>query len=413
MAIDADSALRQAGRRDIRRLAELWTHAFPGERTVEQRVRQLEEGGVYGGIEQAWYIERQGRIAGAFRGYALTQYLHGAPVPMLGLAAVAVAADARRSGLGGRLCAAAVRIGRERGDLVSVLYPFRPDFYHRLGWGLVGSLHAHRFAPESLPVQVGHPRVYLAPGGLLPAVFECYDAVARSSHGLLQRTPAVWRQHLAREVHHIHALQDGAEVRGYVMVAYGPGPVPDRKTLVVQELIARDDDARAELLSWISLQRDSWRVVAYDALPEERFDLLLAEPRPYGYRPRRTLWAPTARIIRGPMLRLLDVPGALEARSAWPEAAPLRFTLTVRDPLLPENEGPWQVDFDGRQVRCTRAGAAPVELHTDAATLAQIHAGELRVSEAARFGRAEVRGPAAPLDALFQAGRTLRLLDEF
>src|SRR5690606_6046357 len=117
--MNESTTLRQAHRRDIPRLAELWAHAFPGERTIDERIRQLEAGGVFGGIDDAWYSEQGGVVAGAFRGYRLQQYLHGSLLPMLGVAAVAVAAHARRQGLGAGLCRGALRIGRQRGDLVS------------------------------------------------------------------------------------------------------------------------------------------------------------------------------------------------------------------------------------------------------------------------------------------------------
>jgi predicted acetyltransferase len=407
------AAVRQAGQRDIRRLAELWAHAFPGERTVEQRVAQLEEGGVFGGIEQSWYLEREGRVAGAFRAYALTQYLHGAPLPMLGLAAVAVAADARRAGIGSRLCAAAVRVGRDRGDVVSVLYPFRPEFYRRLGWGLAGTRHAHRFAPESLPVRVSRPRVHIATAGRLPAIAECYDTVARAAHGLIQRTPAIWRNLLAQPQHHVYALHANEEVRGYMLVSYGR--TGSEKELTIHELLARDAEAYAELTSWIALQRGAWPVVAYEALPEERFDLLLSEPRPPRTTAQRGLWFQTARLVRGPMLRLLDVPRALEAPRAWPAVNALRFTLRVRDELLPENSGPWQVEFDGNEVRCRAGSAASREasLSIDAAAFAQVYAGELAATDAERFGWATISGAGAALDDLFRSAHTLRLLDEF
>ncbi len=404
MREDNELGVRQAGRRDIRRLAMLWAHAFPGERTVEQRVRQLEEGGVFGGIEQAWYLERDGRLAGAFRAYQLTQYLHGTPLSMLGLAAVAVAADARRGGIGVTLCTAAVRVGRERGDLVSALYPFRPSFYERLGWGTVGTLHAHRFAPAALPLRVARPRVQLAADDLLPHVFACYEDVARGSHGLIHRTPAIWRHHFAGQ-RHIFALPDGGNVRGYVSVSYGRAASAGRRVLHVHELIARDPAAYDELLSWVALQRDAWPLVSYDALPEERFDLLLEDPRLPHFRPRRGLWAPVAAVIRGPMLRVLDVAGALAARRAWPAVAPLRFTLNVQDTLLPENQGPWRVDFDGRRALAERGEGEDARLTAEPAAFAQIYAGELRVSEAVRLGKAQASGS--------HTRRTVRLLDEF
>ena len=142
--------IRHAEHSDIRALASLWARSFPGERSVEERVRHLETGGVFGGIESAWLEERDGRMAGAFRAYALTQHMHGTPYRMMGLAAVAVDETARRRGIARDLCMHAIRVARDRGDVLSMLYPFRPSFYHGLGWALTGEMHTYRFRPESL-----------------------------------------------------------------------------------------------------------------------------------------------------------------------------------------------------------------------------------------------------------------------
>jgi predicted acetyltransferase len=406
------ATFRQAQRRDIPRLAELWAHAFPGERSVEDRVRQLEAGGVYGGVDQAWYTELDGRLAGAFRGYRLTQYLHGTPLPMLGVAAVAVGAHARRRGLGAAICRHAIAIGRERGDLVSVLYPFRPDFYYRLGWGMVGVLDHHRFHTASLPVTVERPEVRLAAAGDLPAVRACYERVARTSHGLVQRTERTWNNHLTPPQRHVFVLGDAAGVRGYLLLTYGRSPTAQERPLVIHELVAESGGAYEALLSWISLQRDEWPIATYDALPEERFDLRLQEPRAPRFRAARTLWAPTARRIRGPMLRVLDVARALQAPRAWPQAEPCRFTLRVTDAEVPENEGPWQVTQEGGVVACERTSKAP-ELELGAAEFAQLYVGEISVRDALALGRATCRVDSQPIDALFRSERTLRVLDEF
>lgn len=406
------STLRRAHRRDIPRLAELWAHAFPGERTVEQRIRQLESGGIYGGIDDAWYIERDGRLLGAFRSYPLKQFLHGSSFPMLGVAAVAVAADARREGIGGGLCRQALRIGRERGDLVSVLYPFRPEFYRRLGWGLVGTLQSFRFRPASLPIRVARPRVRLARPEDMPLVHECYARVAAGSHGLIERTDRIWNNHLAAAGRHLFMLRDAGGVTGYVLVCYGTARSAEQRALIVQELVAETDAAYFELLSWVALQQDQWQRARYYALPEERFDLLLEEPRPPGYRAARELWTPVAQTIRGPMLRVLDVPGALQARRTWGEAPALRFKLRVLDRELSENEGPWQVTHANGVVSCERSsGEADVEL--DAASFAQLFAGELSLAEAARVRGAATRVSSGEIDALFRQPRTVRLLDDF
>jgi predicted acetyltransferase len=289
-----------------------------------------------------------------------------------------------------------------------------------LGWGLVGTLHSFRFQPAALPVAGAGASVQLADAAGRAAAEACYERVAARSHGLLQRNPRIWDQHLAGGDRHLFVLPAaGNRAAGYLLVQYGRSPRPAERALLVHELVAETDAACRELLGWIARQADQWPIVRYDALPEEQFDLLLSEPRPPRFRGARTLWAPVAQRIRGPMLRVLDVRAALEGRVAWPRVAPFSFSLRVPDPELPENEGTWLVRFDGTDVHCDAAaadGAAAPDLELPAAAFAQLYVGELRATDAVRLGLG--RGTAAPdalaaVDALFHSCRTLRLLDEF
>jgi predicted acetyltransferase len=404
--------IRNAEHDDIPDLAGLWTRAFPGERTLEQRMRHLETGGVFGGIESAYLAERNGRMVGAFRAYALTQHMHGTAFRMMGLASVAVDESARRRGVGRELCERAVRIACERGDTLSVLYPFRPGFYHALGWGMTGELHAHRFRPESLARTGDGSSVTRAGPDDAAGIAACYGRAAADTNGLIARTPRIWRSHLEGESTHVYTAA-GDTIRGYMIVRFGRSASPDEKPLFVREIVARDHDAYETLLGWIAAQRDAWRLVHYDASPDERFEHRLSEPRAPGFQPARYLWAPVARLIRGPMLRILDVRSALENRQRWAAAAPVRFGLRVIDPLVPANEGPFQVDFDGSRAVVGRGGAARPLLRLPAAAFAQVFAGEVSVREALNLGIAECDGDAAAVDSLFRVDRCFRLLDEF
>ena len=91
--------VRPAEPDDIRPLAELWHDAFPGERTVGQRIRMLETGGRYGGLETVMVADEPGHgIVGAAKIYRMTEFIAGAPMPMMGLAAVAMAPPAVAAG---------------------------------------------------------------------------------------------------------------------------------------------------------------------------------------------------------------------------------------------------------------------------------------------------------------------------
>jgi predicted acetyltransferase len=402
--------IRQAERKDITQLAELWARAFPGERTVAQRIAQMEMGGVFGGVETAWIAERAGNMVGAFRAYSLTQHMHGAAYGMMGLAAVAVDETARRRGVGRELCEHAIRIARDRGDTLSVLYPFRPAFYHALGWGLVGELHTYRFRPESLLAR-GSGDVRRATADDSAAIAACYAEVAHAGNGMIRRTPRIWRLHLDTDVTTTYVTGED-DVAGYIIVRFGRSGSPDERPMYVRELVASDASAYETLLGWIAAQRDAWRAVIYEATPDEHFAHRLADPRPPGFHNTRNLWAPIARVVRGPMLRVLDLPRALEERRRWGASVPLRFGLAIEDGLVPENAGPFVVEFDGCRATVTRGSAAPL-LRTTAPAFAQVFAGELRVVEALRLGVAEAEGDVGTIDALFRTDSCFRLLDEF
>lgn len=408
--------LRPGHRRDIREIATLWVHTFPDGPPLADRIRTLETAGPAGGIETVTVALEDGRIAGALKSLQLTQYMARAALPMFGLAAVAVAPWARRRGVARVLCESALRQAAERGDAVSGLYPFRPAFYRRMGWTLAGELHRYRFKPEQLH-DPGDTGVELLAQSDLPALYACYDAVARESNGLVARDAHRWKRHLDTMDTHVFAARSGAAVDGYVIVRYRKSRSADRRPLVVRELVAADEAARARLLGFLSRQRDLWRRVIYDATPDERFDHRLADPRPPGYGAARWLWNETARIIRGPMFRIVDLGRAFALRKHWGPVPPFSFDLSVTDPQLEDNHGTWRVDFDGRTASVRREPGDATEvrssLHVDAPTLAALYAGELSPSEAARLGNARVAGDTAALDAFFRPRSAFRLLDEF
>jgi predicted acetyltransferase len=422
---------------EVQEIARLWCDAFPGDRTVAERVRMLETGGQYGGLETVLVgRDAEGALAGACKVYRMQEYIAGAAMPMAGLAAVAVAPSQRRRGLAARLCTAAIHTAAERGDLISTLYPFRPGYYERLGWGLVGSLHEYRFRTAVLGTsgEAG----YVRPASLeddTEAIAACYGRVAGRSNGPIRRDRRVWAYRLFGQDLGVRPVDmatlasedldprlravvyDEAGVSGYALLRYVAKGSPEEHTLQVRELLADDERAYRGLLGFIAGQHDQWPLALHYARPGERFGDRLGDPRPPRFRGARSLYFPTARIVRGPMLRILDVPGALRARPFFDAggATAATLTLTVADDVRPGNVGPWTVHLDA-------SGAAEVEeasgggdavLETDAATMARVFAGEVPATAAALQGRASVQGDAELLDRAFATRDRFWLLDEF
>jgi predicted acetyltransferase len=405
--------IRPATDDDKRPIAQLWSHAFPSERSVEDRVRSLEDGKPYGGLDITFVAELRGKLVGAFRAYKMAESINGTLMPMMGLASVAVSPDARRRGVGKTICRYALAHARGRGDFVSVLYPFRADFYRSLGWGLAGELHSYRFRPESLALDDNTLNVRMAALEDHEAMAACYDRVARGANGPILRSHYAWRALLGEGPTHAIVFDQGG-VKGYAVLTYGKGPSREHRALFVREVVFESHAAYCGLLGWISEQRDLWREVRYDARPEENFAFRLSEPRPPGERHARTLWDPVARIIRGPMFRIVNVQEALARRTYDPDVA-CTLRLTVFDAELDENRGECRVVFQkGRaEVGGWTGGKADAELSLTMSTLSQIFVGEISPSQAALLGGTELKGKAELLDRAFATKEKFWLFDEF
>jgi len=326
-------------------MAALWAEAFP-EKPAERRAREIREGFTYGDLTDCWVVELDGRLAGALRTYRLRMNLWGRVLPTMGLAGVAVAPDFRRRGIGRRMCQEALRIARERGDVLSALYPFRVSFYRELGFALGGDVHRYRFGPDLLPIYPGWDRVQRAPERGETLAREIYDRVGPRSNGLLERTDRMFSfLRIPGTYLYIHRDPRGRPT-GYVAVQGRGGP-PERSRLRVVELVAEDREAYLGLLGWLSVQRDQWGTIVYDAVPGEDFHQRIGHPRTEGSGNPRGLWFHSASVLRGPMFRVLDLGKALGLTRDVPRVAPRPGlslpdgTIQVRDLDLPGNQGRW------------------------------------------------------------------------
>jgi predicted acetyltransferase len=349
-----DIELQPAGEEHIPAMAALWSEAFP-EKPEERRLREVREGFNYGDLADCWIVEFDGRLAGALRTYRLKLNLFGRKVPVMGLAGVAVAPDFRRRGIGRRMCLAALRIARDRGDVMSALYPFRTNFYREMGFALAGALHRYRFSPASLPIYPGWDHVERAAEDGRDVAQEIYGRVAERANGLLERSPRMWTfLDLTGAYLYLYRCIRGVP-RGYVVVRGRGGP-PEHSQLRVLEMVAETREAYLGLLGWLSVQRDQWGTVVYDSVPGEDFYERLDHPRTEKSGSPRGLWFHSSSILRGPMFRVLDLEalfamGAESGRVRVPSPLALADgTLQIRDPDIPENQGSWR---DGERVSTT------------------------------------------------------------
>ena len=345
-----------------------------------------------------WGVFRDGRLLAKASVLSYAQWWGGRPVPMGGVAGVAVHPDTRGRGTGSRLVRALMTAMREDGQPVSALFPTGPAIYRPVGWEVVGTLDETR-----LPVT--HLRTVPAPPELVvrsateqdaPVLTELWDEAGRAGAGQLTRTGPCFPadEHPALEADVVSVAERDGAVTGYVSYDRGLGYGADA-ALLVWEMVARDGPTARALLhslgTWESVVSTvRWRGSVDDLV------LLLGRrvPPPNESQP----W----------MLRITDAPAAVAARG-FPPGVAAEASFELIDPDVPEHEGAWRLvvrDGAGALERCDLTPGLPT-LHVRG--LALLYAG----GDAATLRRVGLLDGELPGIDLAFTGPAPRLLDYF
>jgi len=363
-----------------------------------------------------------GQLVAALMDLRFDAWLDGRLVKANGIGAVVSAPEVRRRGLVRALFAEHLRQLRDEGVVLSLLYPFRFDFYRRMGWGLAARMPEFKiptaqFADYGRPTGrvrriiysekgVAHP----APGETVTSVVSklnpVYEAGASAFNLAVRRDAGRWGQlfELPRGRRHIYVWEDDSgQVQGYVALR---APDGDRSDLLIREIFADTPDAWRGLFHFLRCH-DSQNSRVAVALPPEHPALdLLADPRAFEL----------GKWTTGPMARVVDVAGLLRAKTqamversgptAGRGAGPGSCVIKIEDGLAPWNDGCWTVSSDGETAKVDKTPTGPaggtdpttpevaIDLRMDISAFSTLAAGARRVEDLLPFGLAAGRpGP--------------------
>jgi predicted acetyltransferase len=386
-------AFRFADADDVPAAARMVAHSFPGlQRPPDWWETQLRAPHWGGGAETLLIGSDAGRMVAALQAHPLKQWIGGVEYACTGIGSVAISPTHRRRGLGASLMNAALRAGRERGDVVSALYPFRTSFYQRLGYGIAGMAEQYRIAPAMLPDAPERERIELVENAAARAeAFALYHDWARTQGGQLARPQLVWTQVTFGTDRALFGWRgESGALEGYAVVVYRTEP---SRYLDVDELVWTSDAARRGLYGWLASLGDQWPELVLRALPSHRMSDWIAEPRlPHGSALPWRLWAPAATLLLGTMSRILDVPAAFAQRRLAGDDA-LDVVFEVADAQLPENAGCWRITNHEGATRVERSATSHPNVRLDISTLSRLFVGALPATAALAAGLLECDGP--------------------
>lgn len=378
---------------DIYRLARL---AFGGP-------REPEPANLWSHRPAGWHglvAEDGGRLVGCLKVRDYAQFFGGSAVAMGGLASVAVHPHARGHGVATALLDAVLPVLRERGQVISALYPSVPPLYRGRGWEQTGDYQRVRLRPElfALLAEPASQLVLERAGAQdLPALHDAYLAFASTVDGMLDRSTAAFVPSRLLEVDIVDIARgsDGT-VRGYLTADR-----PEGEKLITYDLVALDRETGLGLLASLGRWAGVLTEISLRIVDPAWWQLLMAMPVLHD-------------VMNHPwMLRVVDLPAAVAARG-WPGAQYVSGTVDIEivDEHAPWQAGPYRLVAEGGKVSCEPGGTGAVRL--TARALGPWYAGSADTAMLHRAGLISGDlGAARLLDLLTGAPHPVRMADSF
>lgn len=287
----------------------------------------------------------------------------------------------RRHGYAGELMRSVLRNARERGVLITYLWPFSYRYYRKFGWELTADRirlslsreHALQFDSWGTIEEVTVGQVDVLEG--------LWAEFAQKYNGSSVRSARCWIRLMAKHYGALPApsapLYGGAhgslgcwldgELMGYVRWKRVP---EDKEELEIIELVCRSGEVEKALLRAAAEREPQAKTVTWDS-PMDRFGhLLRGEARDF-----------TRKIEAGAMARITD-PEAFLRTVHWSDGAKGALKLTIHDPVFGMQQ--FCLALEGGEIQPVQS--AKIELACDVQTLAQIASGYLKAEKACELG---------------------------
>ncbi len=403
--------IREVHDGELEEFARITREAFPGMKVVSQddRDRMLERlGRVIREPGVHFFAAFDGeQMAGVIRCYDFSMKLRDRRVLVGGLGGVAVDLRYKKEHIAADMVRHYLAYYQQKQAALVALYPFRPDFYHRMGFGHGVKMNRYSFRPDALPAAGPKARLDYLTAGDQAAIAACYDRFMARTNGLIEPLPFMLEQQLANPENYVVGYWRDETLRGYAQFRFQSAE--DHNWLLnnieLRTLVYDDPAALAALLSFFRTQADQVGHIIYET-QDDAFHFLLADPRNGTGHLLAGLWHETNTQGTGIMYRVIDVARLFEQLAGYDfGGVTCRLELTLTDSFLPENARTYWLDFAGGMARLGEPGAADVAVAMDIADFSSLVVGAIDFARLYDYGRATLSDATqAPLvSRLFRA----------
>ncbi|MHA2173790.1 MAG: GNAT family N-acetyltransferase [Candidatus Hodarchaeales archaeon] len=231
-----------------------------------------------------------------------------------------------------------------KGVTLTALYPFRPDFYAQMGYGLGKKMNKYKFTPENLP-KTAKEHISRLDSSDKDQIYKCFNRYASKTHGMFQKQKKEFDRLISG--HKVFGYKKEGTLQGFL--AYRFKKIDPENFLlhdvIIEELIYENSEVLHELLTSLHSLADQISSI-YFHTQDDFFHYLLHDPRNFGQKIFLTSQESNLQGL-GIMYRIINVQKLFEGLSHHNfNKQSIKLKLTIDDDFLDSNSGSTVLHFN-------------------------------------------------------------------
>ncbi|MCP3027514.1 enhanced intracellular survival protein Eis [Halobacillus sp. A5] len=282
-------------------------------------------------------VYEEGTLKAGYIHYMFPMNVYGQTMPSTGVGTLAVDLPYKKQGLAKQMISYAIEKSRNEGFPLIQLYPFRPDFYRKMGFGFGPQLNVFRFSPYQAPSFTDAAPVVSLGKEDVEEIKRCYHDWAEDTHGACDKQDYEF-SHIAMDYTHTIGCRIDGKLQGYAVyeMKHHHDFTHDLKVI---DWFTNSNEAFQAIINFLHLQKDQVSTIIFPTFDDD-FAFMLNDPRHDANRLIHRIYHQTHERGTGLMYRIIDVPLFMEYirdHSFRPQTnAAINFDIT--DSLLKKKE---------------------------------------------------------------------------
>jgi len=159
----------------------------------------------------------------------------------------------------------------ERGTSLLVLYPFRPDFYHKMGFGFGSTLHSYSIEPQQFSRFPKTDKLEYANEANLSEITNFYNQQVMNLHGAMLREEREFEGWLSNPKMRCLIHRENNDISGYLFFYFSERLPHDKGSfdLIIKEMQFKSVDVWRQLSTFLNTQSDQVKRIQYTTYDQD------------------------------------------------------------------------------------------------------------------------------------------------